>query len=380
MHRRDRTYPPAGLLSVLLVFILACAGCGTLPGPGPVVGVTATPEPLPQAAQIDAYLSHLATEGSLSGAVLVAHNGMVFSKGYGLADKETGVPNTPRTMFRIGSVTKQFTAMAILILQERGKLHVQDHICLYVPACPQDWQPITIQQLLTHSSGIPDYINVPNFTDFWTQPETPDQLVARFKNLPLEFLPGSAFRYSNSGYTLLGYIIERITGETYATFLQQNIFTPLKMLHSGYDTTQLRAGHAIGYYRGYVKPAAYDTSVLYAAGALYSSVEDLYTWDQAFMRPRLVTQQTVDNILSIQIACSMPGKQNGCEIPTELGYGYGWRIAAEARGRLIFHVGHIDGYFAYNGFYPADHLVIVVLSNLETTDVLGIGLKLASLR
>jgi hypothetical protein len=109
---------------------------------------------------------------------------MLFEKGYDLADKDANIPNTPQTRFRIGSITKQFTAMAILILQDRGKLHVQDPICLYVPDCPQDWQPITIENLLTHTSGIPDYINSPDFVATWTEPATPEELIARFKDIP----------------------------------------------------------------------------------------------------------------------------------------------------------------------------------------------------
>src|SRR5579884_3801699 len=221
---------------VLLLLTWTCIGCSM----SSTAAVTSTPKataavptptarPFPNAAQLDTYLTHLAKDGVLSGAVLVAQNGMLFSKGYSLADKDARIPNTPQTRFRIGSITKQFTAMAILILQQDGKLHVQDRICLYIPNCPQDWQPITIEQLLTHTSGIPDYTNFPDFVATWTQPTTPEQLIARFENMPLEFSPGSVFRYSSSGYILLGYIIERVTGESYATFLQQNIFDPLKM-------------------------------------------------------------------------------------------------------------------------------------------------------
>ena len=346
----------------------------------PTVAITSTPtHPFPNAAQLDAYLSGLEHSGVLSGSVLVARNGMLFEKGYDLADKDANVPNTPQTRFRIGSNTKQFTAMAILILQDRGKLHVQDRICLYVPNCPQDWQPITIENLLTHTSGIPDYINAPDFLTFWLEPATPEELLARFKDLPLEFRPGSRFKYSNSGYTLLGYIIERVSGESYATFLQQNIFTPLKMYNTGYDTTYpALSQHATGYYQGYIKPAPYDPSVLYAAGALYSTVEDLNIWDQALLAHKLVSRQALDAMFTPHAACPQHGP-GGCLQHQDMGYGYGWFIAAEPQGKLIYHVGHIDGFFTYNGFYPQRNLVVVVLSNLETTNVLKIGLTLASM-
>ncbi len=373
------------LAYVPLVFLLVLEGCGQASTEKTIAVnnmTTVTPTyaltPFPNAADIDAYLTHLSETGVLSGSVLVAHNGMLFSKGYGLADKDEHIPNTPQTRFRIGSITKQFTAMAILMLQERGKLLVQDHICLYIPSCPQDWQSITLYHLLTHTSGIPDYTNFPDFVATWTQPTSPEQLIARFKDMPLDFPPGSRFKYSSSGYVLLGYVIERVSGESYATFLQKNIFDPLKMDNTGYDTTYPSLPqHATGYYRGYIKPDAYDTSVLYAAGALYSTVEDLFTWDQALLAEKLVSQQELDAMFTPHIPCP-PAGPGGCLLHTDQGYGYGWFIAAEPQGKLIYHVGHIDGFFTYNGFYPESHLVVVVLSNLETTDVLKIGRTLAS--
>lgn len=339
----------------------------------------ATAKPLPDAVQIDAYLTHLTAKGVMNGSVLVAHDGMVFDKGYGVADKEKHVLNTPQTRFRLGSVSKQFTALAILMLQERGKLRVQDHLCLYIPSCPQDWRPITIEHLLTHTSGIPDYTNFPDFAVTWTQAVTVEQLIARFKDVPLEFAPGSAFRYSSSGYVLLGYIIERVSHMSYATFLQKQIFDPLALHNTGYDTQYpALPQHATGYYPGYSKPDAYDMSVLYAAGALYSTVEDLYVWDQALASHALVAQQSLDAMFALHASCP-PSGPGGCLMRSDLGYGYGWFIAQEPQGRLIYHVGRIDGFLAYNGFYPATNTDVVVLSNLETTDVLQIGRTLGGM-
>src|SRR5579863_6965000 len=218
MSKKQQPYTLLQLPLIISIFVLICAGCSQSainPAPRatstPVAASTSTTptaKPFPNAAQIDAYLTHLNASGVLSGSVLVAQNGMLFAKGYGLADKDTHIANTPQTRFRIGSITKQFTAMGILILQERGKLHVSDHLCLYIADCPQDWQPITLAHLLTHSSGIPDYTNFPDFVATWTQPTTPEELISRFRNMPLDFTPGSRFRYSSSGYILLGYIIE----------------------------------------------------------------------------------------------------------------------------------------------------------------------------
>ncbi len=374
---------------ILSIIALICAGCSqsainpaprTTSTPADVsTSTTPTAKPFPNAAQIEAYLTHLNASGVLSGSVLIAKNGMLFEKGYGLADKDARIANTPQTRFRIGSITKQFTAMGILILQERGKLHVTDHLCLYIADCPQDWQPITLAHLLTHSSGIPDYTNFPDFVATWTQPTTPEELISRFRNMPLDFTPGSRFRYSSSGYILLGYIIERVSGESYASFLQDNIFRPLKMYNTGYDVAYpTLPQHATGYYSDYSKPDPYDPSVLYAAGALYSTVEDLNTWNSALMLHTLISQQTSDAMFTPHIPCP-PAGPGGCLLRSDLGYGYGLFIAAEPQGRLIYHVGHIDGFFTYSGFYPASKLSIVVLSNLETTNVLQIGRALAAM-
>lgn len=374
---------------LLLMFLVVLAGCGTDPGrvssntTATWVATAKAPlpasAPFPNALTLDSYLNQQVAKGVLSGSVLVEHNGMLFSKSYNLADVDARIPNTPQTRFRIGSNTKQFTAMAILILQDRGKLNVQDHICRYIPACPADWQPITIAELLTHSSGIPDYTNFPDFVSTWTQPTTPAALIARFKDMPLDFTPGSVFRYSNSGYVLLGYIIERVSGESYATFLHENIFVPLKMNNTGYDTTYpALPQHATGYYADRSKPDPYDMSVLYAAGALYSTVEDLYLWDAALLAGKLVSRQALDAMFTLHMPCPKSGL-GGCLLSTDKGYGYGWFIGSEPQGKLIYHVGRIDGFVTYNGFYPARHLIVVVLSNWETTNVLKIGLTLASM-
>ena len=376
------------LVCLFIVFIVILGGCESASTniAIPIKSATASPAapslqftPFPNAAQIDTYLTHLSQTGVLSGSVLVAHHGIIFSKGYGLADKDAHIPNTPQTRFRIGSVTKQFTAMAILILQEQGKLHLLDHLCLYISNCPTDWQPITLFHLLTHSSGIPDYTNLADFVATWTLPTTPQELISRFITLPLDFPPGTRFRYSNSGFVLLGYIIERVSGESYATFLQQHIFTPLNLHNTGYDSTNPPLPqHATGYYSGYVRPEPYDMSVLYAAGALYSTVEDLYRWDLALQQHTLLSPQAEDSMFTLHIYCP-PSGPGGCLMHSDQGYGYGLFIATEPEGRLIYHVGHIDGFFAYNGFYANADLEVVVLSNLETTDVLKIGTTLAGM-
>lgn len=352
------------------------AGAAPLP---PSVAPTPPARPFPNEAAIDAYLSGLAARDELSGSVLIARNGMLFSGAYGTADRRDGEPNTPQTMFRLGSVTKQFTAMAILILQQRHLLRTTDGVCRYVPSCPEDWRSISIWNLLTHTSGIPDYINVPDLTSWWTKPQTPAQLLARFEDLPLDFRPGSIMRYSNSNYALLGWIIERVSGQPYATFLQSAIFGQLGMTSTGFDVAQIRPGHAQGYYRDYVTPDRYDPSVLYAAGGLYSSAQDMLTWDRALTADTLVPRAAMTDMFTAHVRCPPAGSQDGCLLPTDIGYGFGWFVANEPQGRLEYHVGHIDGFFSFNGIYTQRGLDVVVLSNLETTDVLGIGRKLAAM-
>ena len=177
-----------------------------------------------------------------SGAVLLARDGQpIVSRGYGMANIEHGVPNTPQTVFRLGSVTKQFTAMAVVMLQERGKLSVNDPICKYLADCPPAWQPITIKNLLTHTAGIPNYTEFPDFVKTAAVDTTPAELTSRFRDKPLQFALGEKYAYSNSGYYLLGTIIERASGKAYADFLQENIFAPLGM--KAYGIRQSRPYH-----------------------------------------------------------------------------------------------------------------------------------------
>ena len=262
--------------------LLVMAACASQPSP------TLTPTPTPTAISpelisgIDVWLSQQGNDGKFSGAVLVARQGdVLLSQGYGLADREQNLPNMAQTRFRLGSITKQFTAMAILILKARGKLDVKDPICNYITDCPSTWEGITIDHLLTHTSGIPDLISLPDYRSTLATPSPPKQTIARFKDLPLDFQPGEKWSYSNSGYIVLGYIIERTSGQSYEDFLQQSIFTPLNLSNTGYDHNS--SSLAVGYPdRHSTLPAEFiDMSIPYAAGALYSTVEDLYRWEQA---------------------------------------------------------------------------------------------------
>lgn len=312
----------------------------------------------PAAAIIDAALSQLAQNNAFSGAVLVARGGdVLLSQGYGPADRTQNIPNTSQTRFRIGSLTKQFTAMAVLILQSQGRLNVQDPVCSYIVDCPAAWQGMTLHHVLTHTAGIPDLLRFPDFEATKGSPSTPAETVARFRNLPLEFAPGTQWRYSNSGYILLGLIIEQAAGQPYEQFLQENIFGPLGMVNSGYDHNLDTLAQG---YRGAGPADFIDMSIPFAAGALYSSVEDLYRWDQA-----LYTEQLVPQALLEQMFTAVP---TGMPDP-DAGYGYGWVIGTSDERPVIAHGGVIEGFSARIERYPEQRTTLIVLANDQTIDV-----------
>jgi CubicO group peptidase (beta-lactamase class C family) len=317
----------------------------------------------------DTYLSKLTKARLFSGSVLIARNGKVLvRKGYGEADREKHVVNTAQTKFRLGSTTKQFTAMAILILQAQGKLNVQDRICTYLADCPTTWQQITIHHLLTHTSGIPDFTSFPDFKITMRSPSSPTETIARFKDKPLAFQPGKKFSYSNSGYVVLGAIIEQASGKSYEAFLQENIFVPLQMVDSGYDHNN--GDLAIGY-RNQTNLADFiDMSIPYAAGGLYSTVEDLYRWDQALYTDKLIPKNLRDKMFTPFAQLQDTGG---------FGYGYGWGIGKEGDRPVLSHTGGIKGFSSSIARYPNDKVVIIVLGNREDVNSGNIGVQLAKI-
>jgi CubicO group peptidase (beta-lactamase class C family) len=330
--------------------------------------VPSTPGAEPDVRPKLAELMEVRAKGGFSGSVLVAREGeILLRRGYGMANAEHEVANTPETKFRIGSVTKQFTAAAILILQEQGKLDVHRPIKSYLSDCTEAWDTITVQNLLTHTSGIPDYTRLPGRERRIRDPATPDALIALFRDRPLEFKPGLRFAYSNSGYAVLGRIIERVSGKTYAEFLSEQIFNPLGMTDSGYDDARtVLKGRAAGYARrsSTLQNAAYlDMTNPFSAGGLYSTVDDLLKWDRALTANRLVSNES-------QLAMFTPYLQN---------YGYGWRVAFTFDRPMVAHAGSINGFSSHIRRYPAeDRVCIIVLSNVEGAPAVEIGGELAA--
>ena len=256
--------------------------------------------------------------------------------------------------------------MAIMQLQEKGLLSVADPIKKYLPDYPNG-EKITIHHLLTHTSGIPNLTDFPDFLETMMIPSPVEKTIERFKNKPLEFEPGEKFSYSNSGYVLLGYLIEEISGKSYEAFLNENIFQPLNMTNSGYDhnSTILKnraSGYALGV-DGLINASYIDMSLPIGGGALYSNVEDLYLWDRALYTEKLVSKNTLEKMFT-------PFKEN---------YAYGWSITELFNRKRISHSGGINGFAANISRYVDDDVCIIVLSNFEYAPVGEISKDLAAI-
>jgi len=313
--------------------------------------------------KLDALIGAYAQEGQFNGSVLVAEDGnIIYKKGFGMANMEWGIPNQPNTKFRLASVTKQFTAMLIVQLAAENKLKLDVPISTYLPDYPKkNGDIITIHQLLTHTSGIPNFTSFSNYRQIMGEPHSPEELVNMFADSTLEFTPGDRFAYSNSGYVLLGYTIEKITGESYEQVLQSKIFTPLKMNNSGYDHNNIVIkNRASGYNRAGTtfQHANYlDMSIPFSAGGIYSTVEDLYLWDQALYGEKLLPAKYRDLLFVNHI----PAGENY--------YGYGWELGKMTVGSTdeqlstISHSGSINGFGTLITRIPSERSSIILLNN-----------------
>ena len=327
--------------------------------------------------RLDAHVKAYFKRGLFSGSVLVAKSGNVLlSRGYGKSDYAQGTPNTPHTKFRLGSVSKQFTALAIMQLQEQGRLNESNPLSTYIPDYPNG-KNITIHHLLTHTSGIPNYTSLAHCEKNKAQPRSITRLISTFKNKKLEFKPGSQYKYSNSGYVLLTYIIEQVSGESYESFIQKHIFWPLRMTSSGYDANQQQIqDKACGYvvkqhHLTYADPV--DMSYYAGAGALYSTVEDLYRWDRALHSNVLVSYTALDKIFTPWVHTPAYNQTN------ESAYGYGWRIGKPCQHPVVGHCGGIEGFSTLIRRYPKDDACIIILSNIRNSTVQRLSQDLAKI-
>lgn len=356
------------IAGILLVILVCSAGCVMSPPPaesGRQVVAAGTPAPLTGtdaavSKKLDEYMTALAGAGRFSGAVLVARNGTVLlSKGYGIANYEFAVPNTPQTVFPIGSNTKQFTAVGIMKLQEQGRLNVTDPVAWYIPDAPR-WKAIRIYHLLNHTSGIPSEGGF-LITDPFDIPLP--ELISRITALTLTFEPGKGETYSNNGYITLSYIIERASGRSYDEYLREKIFLPLGMNSTGQDNARdVFINRASGYTTMTGKHIHYDLQNIhnsYGAGSLHSTTEDLYRWEKAFHTPGAIL--------------------SGLSLDAMVNNGYGIVQAESGNRTVIGHGGRNFGFISYTIYYPEEGATIIFLSNHDRTPMVTLPKDLSAI-
>jgi CubicO group peptidase (beta-lactamase class C family) len=355
---------------VLLGLILAAATVAS-----PARAQDAADGDADRAQQIHAILRTVHGHGLFNGSALVARHGrVIYKRGFGWANVEWDIPNGPDTRFRLASVTKQFTAVVVLQLVEAGLLDLEGTIVDYLPDYRADvGSRVTIHQLLNHTSGIPSYTSLPGFyREVSRDPYPVDRFVAEFCSGPLQFEPGTQFRYNNSGYFLLGSIIEAVTGRTYETVVQERIFRPLGMRGSGYDRhSDVIPRRAAGYqvFLGEMENAPYlDMSLPFAAGALYSTVEDLHRWDRGLHGGTLLSAESREKMHTAGLG----------------GYGYGFHVEPYTRGpggapgTMALHAGGIQGFSTLIVRLLEDEHLIVLLCNSDRAPLTQLARQIAN--
>ncbi len=329
--------------------------------PTAITTSTVTSETQNLTTDLDKTLQELSAVHQFSGSILIAKDGQVIlSKGYDLANRDKKISNdSKQTKYPILGITKQFTAMAVMILQEQGKLNVQDSICTTLKDCPETWKAITIHQLLTQTSGIPDLTE--NYLTQDIKSSAPlEQMIADTKKLPLDSQPGEAFNVEDISYILLGKVIEAASGQSYGAFVQKNIFEPLQMLNTGFDPNQTDL--AVGYADSASAAEPFNLWVEFSAGGLYSTVEDLYRYDQALYTHKFGAQEVLNTMTTSYAQSDREG----------YGYGYGWYVGLDKP--------HINKIFRdLNGFnttfrhYQDDNLTIIMLLNQQDNDLVSVA-------
>ena len=325
-------------------------------------------------AEFDKLLSEQYKTNETGATALVARNGqIIYNKAFGMANLEYNIPMQVDNIFRIGSITKQFTAVAILQLMEQGKLNLQDEITKFIPDYPIHGHKITIEHLLTHTSGIQSYTGMKDFRKKMTLDLKPTELIDYFKNQPMEFAPGTKWNYNNSGYFLLGYIIEKITSKTYPQYVEENFFKPLGMTSSLYGSDSKIIKNRAGAYdkdiTGIINAPLMSMTQPYAAGSIQSTVGDLFKWHQAVHAGKLLKKESLDK------AFTNYKLNNG----KETGYGYGWILSNVQERPSIEHGGGINGFLTQSIYLPKDDVFVAVFSNCNCNPPAIIGAKIAAL-
>ncbi len=317
--------------------------------------------------RMDEIVSVEAETGAYMGAVLVVKGDTILlDKGYGSANLEWDIANTPAAKFRIGSVTKQFTAAAILLLQEQGKLTLDAPVKTYWPDAPATWDAITVRHLLQHTSGIPNFTSADDFATVKFLPTTRDELIARFADEPLEFTPGGEFSYSNSGYLLLTAIVEEVSGADYAAFVKANIFDPLGMsdtvIDVSADVVKMRAAGYMPTPEGPANAEYVNMAIPQGAGALYSTTHDLLKWQRGLFAGDVLQPDS----LAVMTA---PGVTTGGNTT----YGLGVFVREDDDGKTVWHGGGIEGFNTMLMHDPGEDITVAVLANINggQADTLG---------
>ncbi len=312
--------------------------------------------------RMDRLVRASAEADEFSGAVLVARDGQVLlDKGYGLANREWQVPNDGNTKFRLGSITKQFTAVAIMILHERGLVDLDAPVKTWLPDAPSAWDQVTVRRLLAHTAGVPNFTSFDDFQSTKALPATIDSLIARFRDRPLDFRPGEGRKYSNSGYVLLTAVIEKASGKSYADFLSEAVFQPLGMRDTGYDRNAVvLSRRASGYTptaNGVINAEHWDMSIPQGAGGLYSTSHDLLKWEQGLFGGRVLR----------------PASSTLLTTPVRDGYAFGVFATKAAGNTTIAHSGGLNGFNTFMAYDPDRRTTVIVLGNLNgaAPDLLG---------
>ncbi|MDN2673878.1 serine hydrolase [Janthinobacterium sp. SUN026] len=349
------------LLTLLLVLHAPASHADSASTTAPA-SVTGASEEVALAARIDSEIAPLFKANEPGATVIVTQAGLtVFRKAYGMADVAKGLPMTPDTVMRIASISKQFTATGILMLADEGKLALDDDIQKFLPDYPSGGKRITIEHLLTHTSGIANFTNKPTFEAGMNTDQTVSQMIDSFKNDALQFEPGTRYSYSNSGYFLLGAIIEKVSGLSYAKFVEQRIFVPLGMRDSAYEGHERgSAMRAKGYTRssagsGFEPGKAVSMTLPYAAGALVSTVDDLARWDAAVSAGTLLKPSSQQKAFTAHVLA------DGKSVP----YGYGWSVRKMRGMPMQSHGGGIPGFSTYALRLPEKQLYVAVLTNAD---------------
>lgn len=309
-----------------------------------------------------------------SGAVFLAvKNGKVlYRKAFGMADLEMNVKMKPEFVFEIGSMTKQFTAVSILMLAEEGKLKLDNEITKFIPDYPTNGKRITLHHLLTHTSGIKDFTSMKSIKDIARRDLSPKELVDFFKNEPIDFKPGEKYKYCNSGYVLLGYIIEMVSGQTYEEFITQNIFKKIGMQNSYYASHDKIIKNRVSGYRdrnGYVNANYISFCIPYASGSIMSTVDDLLKWQNA------INSNVLLNPIYTEKAFTNYKLNNG----TYIDYGYGWHLEKVKNKIVREHGGSIFGFKSMGVYEPTEQIYVVGLSNCECNSPTTITKDIATL-